>query len=116
MKETKILLSEKDLPTHFYNILPDLPKPLEPPLNPKKVFPSPSQNTEFGRKILKEDPKNTGSLGIAISEALEDAISHDNTKYSFKNVYIGSQICSQPDSCWWSEIPWNDAHHFSLMS
>jgi len=228
--ETKILLSEKNLPTHFYNILPDLPRPLEPPLNPAtkepirpedlsrlfpvelikqevsmeseieipeevreiyklyrptplfrakrlekflqtpakiyykyegvspagshklntalvqayynkkegvkslttetgagqwgsalsmacnffgleltvymvrcsynqkpyrrtvmqifgaKVFPSPSQNTEFGRKVLKENPKNTGSLGIAISEAIEDATSHDNTKYSLGSV------------------------------
>jgi len=228
--ETKILLSEKDLPTHFYNILPDLPKPLEPPLNPKtgkpirpeelsrifpmelirqevsmdskieipeevrefyklyrptplfrakrlekflktpakiyykyeglnpvgshkantalvqayynkkegvkrlttetgagqwgsalamacnffglectvymvrwsyeqksyrrtlmqifgaEVFSSPSPNTEFGRKILREDPKNTGSLGIAISEAIEDAVTHEGTKYSLGSV------------------------------
>jgi tryptophan synthase beta chain len=230
MERTKILLSEKDLPTHFYNILPDLPKPLEPPLNPKtgkpirleelsrifpkelikqemskeseieipeevreiyklyrptplfrakrlekflrtpakiyykyegqspvgshklntalvqayynkkegvkrlttetgagqwgsalamacnffglkctvymvkcsyeqkpyrrtvmqifgaKVFPSPSENTEFGRKILKENPGHPGSLGIAISEALEDALTHEDTKYSLGSV------------------------------
>lgn len=228
--ETKILLSEKDLPTHFYNILPDLPKPLEPALNPAtkepirpeelarlfpmelikqemsmeskieipeevreiyklyrptplfrakrlekflqtpakiyykyegvspvgshkpntalvqayynkkegvkrlttetgagqwgsalsmacnffglectvymvrcsyeqkpyrrtmmkifgaKVFASPSENTEFGRKILKEGPKNAGSLGIAISEAIEDALSHEGTKYALGSV------------------------------
>ncbi len=228
--DNKILLSEKDLPTHFYNILPDLPRPLEPPLNPKtktpvtpdelsrifpmelikqeasieseieipqevreiyrlyrptplfrakrlekfldtpariyykyegaspagshklntalvqayynkkegvkrlttetgagqwgsalamacnffnldctvymvkcsyqqkpyrksvmqifgaKVFPSPSQNTTFGRKILKESPENTGSLGIAISEALEDAVTSPDTKYSLGSV------------------------------
>jgi len=228
--ETKILLSEKDLPTHFYNILPDLPKPLEPSLNPKtekpigpedlarifpmelikqevsmepeieipeevreiyklyrptplfrakklekflktpakiyykyeginpvgshklntalvqayynkkegvkrlttetgagqwgsaismacnffelectvymvrcsyeqkphrrtlmqifgtKVFSSPSSNTEFGRKILKEQPNSAGSLGIAISEAIEYTLTHDSTKYSLGSV------------------------------
>lgn len=228
--DNKILLSEKDIPTHFYNILPDLPKPLEPPLNPKtkkpigpedlsrlfpmelikqemsteskieipeevreiyklyrptplfrakrlekfldtpariyykyegvspvgshklntalvqayynkkegvkrlttetgagqwgsalamacnffgldctvymvkcsyeqkpyrksimkifgaNVFPSPSQNTVYGRKVLKENPENTGSLGIAISEAIEDAVSHPDTKYSLGSV------------------------------
>jgi len=228
--DNKILLSEKDIPTHFYNILPDLPKPLEPPLNPKtkkpitpedlsrifpmelikqemsneseieipeevreiyklyrptplfrakrlekfldtpariyykyegaspagshklntalvqayynkkegvkrlttetgagqwgsalamacnffgldctvymvkcsyeqkpyrksimkifgaNVFPSPSQNTVYGKKVLKENPKNNGSLGIAISEAIEDAVSHPDTKYSLGSV------------------------------
>jgi len=36
-----------------------------------KVHASPSMDTEFGRKILKEHPDSPGSLGIAISEALE---------------------------------------------
>ncbi len=228
--ENKIILSEKDIPTHFYNILPDLPKPLDPPLNPKtkkpigpedlsrlfpmelikqevsteseieipeevreiyklyrptplfrakrlekfldtpariyykyegvspvgshklntalvqayynkkegvkrlttetgagqwgsalamacnffgldctvymvkcsyeqkpyrksimkifgaNVFPSPSQNTVYGKKVLKESPENSGSLGIAISEAIEDAVSHPDTKYSLGSV------------------------------
>jgi len=228
--ETKIVLNEKDLPTHFYNILPDLPKPLDPPLNPAtkkpigpndlarifpmelikqemsmepaieipeevreiyklyrptpvfrarrlekfldtpakiyykyegvspvgshklntalvqayynkkegtkrlatetgagqwgsalslacnffdlectvymvrcsyeqkpyrktvmkiygaEVFASPSQNTEFGRKILAENPEHSGSLGIAISEALEDTVKHESTKYSLGSV------------------------------
>ena len=35
---------------------------------------SPSNKTEAGRKILAEDPDNKGSLGIAISEAVEDAL------------------------------------------
>lgn len=51
-----------------------------------KVFSSPSQNTEFGRKILKERPEISGSLGIAISEAIEDAVSHKDTKYSLGSV------------------------------
>src|SRR4030043_26145 len=38
------------------------------------VYASPSKHTEAGRKILKEDPNNKGSLGIAISEAVEDAL------------------------------------------
>jgi len=51
-----------------------------------QVFASPSSNTEFGRRVLKEDPDNTGSLGLAISEAMEDALSHDNTKYTLGSV------------------------------
>jgi tryptophan synthase beta chain len=50
------------------------------------VVPSPSPDTEFGRKILKEQPETPGSLGIAISEAVEDAVAHDNTKYSLGSV------------------------------
>ncbi|AKB12855.1 MAG: TrpB-like pyridoxal phosphate-dependent enzyme [Methanosarcina thermophila] len=50
------------------------------------VVPSPSPDTEFGRKILEEQPDTPGSLGIAISEAVEDAIAHDNTKYSLGSV------------------------------
>ncbi|HID95667.1 MAG TPA: TrpB-like pyridoxal phosphate-dependent enzyme [Candidatus Latescibacteria bacterium] len=50
------------------------------------VVPSPSEDTEFGRKLLAEDPDAPGSLGIAISEAVEDAVSHDDTKYSLGSV------------------------------
>ncbi|RLI04711.1 TrpB-like pyridoxal phosphate-dependent enzyme [Candidatus Bathyarchaeota archaeon] len=51
-----------------------------------EIFPSPSERTEFGRKVLKEDPENPGSLGIAISEAVEDAVTHEDTKYSLGSV------------------------------
>ena len=51
-----------------------------------KCVPSPSEDTEIGRRILAEDPDCTGSLGIAISEALEDAFAHDDTKYSIGSV------------------------------
>jgi len=51
-----------------------------------KVVPSPSQDTEVGRRILKENPDSPGSLGIAISEAIEDAFAHDDTKYSIGSV------------------------------
>ncbi len=50
------------------------------------VIPSPSTETEAGRKILAEDPDSTGSLGIAISEAVEDAASREDTKYSLGSV------------------------------
>jgi len=51
-----------------------------------EVFPSPSERTEVGRKILSQDPESPGSLGIAISEAIEDAVTHENTKYSLGSV------------------------------
>ena len=51
-----------------------------------EVFPSPSDRTEFGRKLLKEDPNSPGSLGIAISEALEDTVKHPGTKYALGSV------------------------------
>jgi len=50
------------------------------------VHPSPSDQTEFGRKLLAEDPNNPGSLGIAISEAIEDTVKTPNTKYSLGSV------------------------------
>lgn len=49
-------------------------------------MPSPSEDTEVGRNILKKDPDCPGSLGIAISEACEDAFAHDDTKYSLGSV------------------------------
>ena len=51
-----------------------------------EVYASPSDKTESGRRILKEDPNNPGSLGIAISEAVEDALTHENAKYSIGSV------------------------------
>jgi tryptophan synthase beta chain len=50
------------------------------------VHPSPSDQTEYGRKLLAEDPHCPGSLGIAISEAIEDTMKHPNTKYSLGSV------------------------------
>lgn len=51
------------------------------------VYASPSKETESGRNILKEDPNNAGSLGIAISEAVEDALAHEETKYGIGSVF-----------------------------
>ena len=50
------------------------------------VVPSPSEDTEIGRRILKEDPDCPGSLGIAISEAVEDGGGRDDSKYSLGSV------------------------------
>ncbi len=50
------------------------------------IYPSPSNKTEFGRKMLASDPNCNGSLGIAISEAIETAVSTPNTKYSLGSV------------------------------
>ncbi len=50
------------------------------------VVPSPSPDTNAGRAILGEDPDSPGSLGIAISEAVEDAATRDDTKYSLGSV------------------------------
>lgn len=51
------------------------------------VTPSPSNETEFGRTLLAEDPDNSGSLGIAISEAVEAAVtSNGKLKYSLGSV------------------------------
>lgn len=50
------------------------------------VTPSPSQETRAGRAILEKDPDSPGSLGIAISEAVEVAATHDDTKYSLGSV------------------------------
>ena len=50
------------------------------------VHPSPSDQTDFGRKLRAEDPNSNGSLGIAISEAIEDTMKHPGTKYSLGSV------------------------------
>ncbi len=50
------------------------------------VHPSPSSVTEYGRKLLAEDPHCPGSLGIAISEAIEDTAKHPDTKYALGSV------------------------------
>jgi len=52
-----------------------------------EVVPSPSPDTQYGRKVLEATPNNTGSLGIAISEAIEDTVSHPGTKYSLGSVF-----------------------------
>ena len=51
-----------------------------------QVVASPSPDTQSGKKVLEQDPNSPGSLGIAISEAVEDAATRDDTKYSLGSV------------------------------
>jgi tryptophan synthase beta chain len=51
-----------------------------------KCVASPSVDTQAGRDELKRDPNSNGSLGLAISEAVEDTVTHDNTHYSLGSV------------------------------
>ena len=51
-----------------------------------QVTASPSQETQAGRQVLEADPDCPGSLGIAISEAVEAAVTRDDTKYSLGSV------------------------------
>ncbi len=51
-----------------------------------EVVPSPSTTTTYGLRVLAEHPDSPGSLGIAISEAVEDAAGRDDTKYSLGSV------------------------------
>jgi len=51
-----------------------------------ECIPSPSRDTQIGRSILEKDPDSPGSLGIAISEACEDAFAHDDTRYALGSV------------------------------
>jgi tryptophan synthase beta chain len=50
------------------------------------IVPSPSEETQAGRAILAEHPDSSGSLGIAISEAVEDAAGREDTAYSLGSV------------------------------
>lgn len=69
-----------------------------------EVFSSPSNNTKVGQKTLKETPNHPGSLGIAISEAMEEALENEDVKYSLGSVLnhvmlhqtiIGQEIMTQ---------------------
>ncbi len=51
-----------------------------------EVLPSPTSRTEAGRRILAEQEDSPGSLGIAISEAVEEAASRDDTNYALGSV------------------------------
>ena len=51
-----------------------------------ECVPSPSPDTKAGRDMLAKDPNCPGSLGLAISEAVEDAATHDDTHYSLGSV------------------------------
>lgn len=51
-----------------------------------ECVPSPSRDTRVGRDMLEKDPECPGSLGLAISEAVEDAVSREDTHYSLGSV------------------------------
>jgi len=51
-----------------------------------EVVPSPSATTNYGRSVLAATPDSPGSLGMAISEAVEDAATREDTKYSLGSV------------------------------
>ena len=52
-----------------------------------EVVASPSPDTAYGRSVLADAPGHTGSLGVAISEAIEDTVTHPGTKYSLGSVF-----------------------------
>jgi tryptophan synthase beta chain len=52
-----------------------------------QVVASPSPDTHYGQKLLAENTGHTGSLGVAISEAIEDTVTHPGTKYSLGSVF-----------------------------
>ncbi len=51
-----------------------------------EVIPSPSGRTRVGREILEQNPNHPGSLGIAISEAMEDVLNHEDSRYCLGSV------------------------------
>jgi len=71
------------------------------------VRPSPSETTAFGRRLLEANPRHPGSLGVAISEAIEEAVSVPGTHYALGSVLnhvllhqtvIGQEALRQLDS------------------
>ena len=70
-----------------------------------KVHPSPSKVTEYGRGLLQQDEDHPGSLGIAISEAVSEAVSDDNTRYALgsvlNHVLMHQTIIERRRSCKW---------------
>src|SRR5467141_3203050 len=51
-----------------------------------EVLPSPSNETKFGKSLLDQNQDHPGTLGIAISEALEDTVTHEDTRYCLGSV------------------------------
>ena len=52
-----------------------------------QIVPSPSPDTQYGQKVLAQSPNHHGSLGMAITEAIEDTVTHPGTKYSLGSVF-----------------------------
>ena len=51
-----------------------------------EVLPYPSDATNYGKSLLEQDPNHPGTLGIAISEAIEDTVAHEDTRYCLGSV------------------------------
>jgi tryptophan synthase beta chain len=51
-----------------------------------EVRPSPSEDTNYGKSLLQQNSNHPGTLGIAISEALEDTVTHEDTRYCLGSV------------------------------
>ncbi len=51
-----------------------------------EVKPSPSIETGYGKSVLAQNTNHPGTLGIAISEALEDTVTHEDTRYCLGSV------------------------------
>src|SRR5207244_10787187 len=51
-----------------------------------EVLPSPSKETKFGKSLLDQNQDHPGTLGIAISEALEDTVTHEDSRYCLGSV------------------------------
>src|SRR6266852_3929761 len=109
-ERTKITLDESEIPRQWYNVIPDLPAPPPPPLHPGTLQPvgsedlaprfpmelirqevatvhaSPSRATKAGADVLAAHPDTPGSLGIAISEAVEAAGGSADTRYALGSV------------------------------
>jgi len=61
-----------------------------------KVYASPSDNTNYGRSLLAQDPSNPGTLGIAISEAVEVAASSEGRKNTVWGRCSTTFCCTRP--------------------
>jgi len=67
-----------------YNIKPERLTLMK--LYGSEVFASPSKNTKTGRELLEKDPNHPGSLGIAVSEGIEDTLNSENSIYCLGSV------------------------------
>jgi tryptophan synthase beta chain len=74
MKDTKIVLDEDSVPRSFYNILPDLPRPLEPPLDPRTQKPLDPSALEmiFPKEVVRQEMSSERT--IPIPEEVRDAL------------------------------------------
>src|SRR5947207_201951 len=62
-----------------------------------QVVASPSPDTQAGKQVLQQDPNSPGSLGIAISEAVEDAATREDTKYGLRYHGMAPLVCKLYD-------------------